>query len=106
MVTMISHDLSQFDLHLRATMGLPIPAIRFLGPSASAVILADREGEVKGYGGLERALQVETSQIRIFGRPQADLHGRMGLALACGQSIAESRARALEAASRMSVEYA
>ncbi len=105
MVTMVSHDLSQFDLHLRAAMGLPIPTIRFLGPAASAVILADRDGLVTGYRGLDRALQVESAQVRIFGKPDAYLHRRMGIALATGRTVAESRTRALEAASRISVDY-
>jgi phosphoribosylglycinamide formyltransferase 2 len=106
MVTTVSHDLSQFDLHLRATIGLPIPGIRFHGPGASAAILADRDGEVRGYRGLRRALQVETAQIRIFGKSEAHMRRPMGVALASGPTVAESRGRALEAASRVSLEYA
>jgi phosphoribosylglycinamide formyltransferase 2 len=105
LVTILSQDLSQFDLHLRALLGLPVPAPRVTGPSASAVILADREGEVSGYRGLGRALQVETSRLLIFGKPRARPYRRMGVALASGGTAEEARARALEAASRVSVEY-
>lgn len=103
MVTMISQDLSQFDLHVRAMLGLPIPILSYAGPSASAVILADREGPVTGYGGVDRALEVETSQIRLFGKPRAWPFRRMGVVLARGETVAEARARALEAASRVEV---
>jgi phosphoribosylglycinamide formyltransferase 2 len=103
MVTMISQDLSQFDLHVRAILGLPIPILSYAGPSASAVILADREGPVEGYVGVERALEVETAQLRIFGKPRAWPFRRMGITLARGATVAEARARALEAASRVEV---
>lgn len=103
MVTMISQDLSQFELHLRAILGLPIPILSYAGPSASAVILADREGPVVGYEGVDRALEVETAQVRLFGKPRAWPFRRMGVALARGETVAEARARALEAASRVEV---
>jgi phosphoribosylglycinamide formyltransferase 2 len=103
MVTMISQDLSQFDLHVRAILGLPVPILSYAGPSASAVILADREGPVLGYEGVDRALEVETAQIRLFGKPRAWPFRRMGVALARGESVAEARSRALEAASRVEI---
>jgi phosphoribosylglycinamide formyltransferase 2 len=102
-VTLVSQDISQFDLHLRALLRLPIPAIRDLGPSASAVILADREGEVVGYSGVERALQVEGTRVLLFGKPSAHPLRRMGVALASGESVEEARARAMEAAGRVGV---
>lgn len=105
LVTLISQDLSEFDLHLRAICGLPIPTIRYLGPSASAVILADRDGEVEGFTGVDRALQVESAQLRLFGKPAAHAFRRMGVALATGETVMESRARALEAASRVEIVY-
>jgi phosphoribosylglycinamide formyltransferase 2 len=105
MVTLISQELSQFELHLRAICGLPIPAMRYLGPSASAVILADRDGVVAGFTGVDRALQVETARLRLFGKPHAYPFRRMGVALASGESMMEARARALEAASRVEVVY-
>jgi phosphoribosylglycinamide formyltransferase 2 len=103
LVTLISQDISQFELHLRAIMGLPVPRIRYLGPSASAVILARGAGRVDRYEGLERALRVETAQVRLFGKPAAYPLRRMGVALAMGDSVAEARARALEAAARVDV---
>lgn len=103
LVTLLAQDLSQFELHLRAVLGLPIPAIRYFGPAASAVILAESEGRVRGYDGVERALMVETAQLRIFGKPTAYPFRRMGVALAGGGDVAEARARALEAASRVDV---
>ncbi len=103
MVTMISQDLSEFELHLRAILGHPIPAIRYYGPSASAVVLAEREGRVAGYDGVERALLVESAQLRLFGKPRAYPFRRMGVALATGEDVAEARSRALEAASRVDV---
>lgn len=105
MVTMITQDLSQFDLHVRAAMGLPIPEVRYHGPGACAVILADRDGEVAAYHGLDRALGVESAQVRIFGKPRASSFRRMGIALASGATVEEARSRALEAASRVEVRY-
>ncbi len=102
-VTLVSQDLSQFDLHLRAILGLPIPEARSFGPAASAVILADREGAVAGYGGVERALQVDQTEVRIFGKSQARPFRRMGVALATGSTVDQARARALEAAARVRV---
>jgi len=103
LVTLVSQDLSEFDLHLLALLGLPIPGVRELGPSASAVILADREGEVTGYSGVERALQVEGTRVLLFGKPHAYPLRRMGVALASGACVEEARARALEAAGRVGV---
>lgn len=105
MVTMASQDLSQFDLHVRAILGLPIPEIRFHGPAASAVILADRDGVVAGYHGLDRALELATAEVRIFGKPRASSFRRMGVALASGSTAKQARTRALEAASRVEVRY-
>lgn len=101
LVTMISQDLSQFDLHVRAVLGLPVPTVRYHGPAAAAVILAHEAGRVEGYDGLDRALEVESAQIRIFGKPEAYRNRRMGVALATGPDTDEARARALEAAARV-----
>src|SRR3954470_16611848 len=64
MVTLISQNLSEFDLHVRAILGLPIPSIHYHGPSASAVILAERESESVGYSGLEKALALKNTEVR------------------------------------------
>lgn len=103
MVTMAGLDLSQFDLHVRAILGLPVPSLGSRGPAASAVILADAEGEVVGWSGVDRALLVEGADLRLFGKPRAWPGRRMGVALARGETVEDARARALEAASRVSV---
>ncbi|TVR63222.1 MAG: formate-dependent phosphoribosylglycinamide formyltransferase [Gemmatimonadales bacterium] len=103
LVTLCSQDLSQFELHLRALLGLPIPDLRYRIPAASAVILARGDGEVVRYEGVDRAFQVETAQVRLFGKPNGYPMRRMGVALANGTTVAEARARALEAAGRVDV---
>ena len=103
LVTLCSQDPNQFELHLRALLGLPIPGIRYRTPAASAVILARGDGNVLRYEGVERAFQVETAQIRLFGKPNAYPLRRMGVALANADSVDEARARALEAAGRVDV---
>lgn len=98
MVTMISQNLSEFDLHLRAIMGLPIPEIKITGGyGASAVILADREIECPQYDGIEQALKIPGVEVRIFGKPSARKNRRMGVVLA------RTLDDALEAASRIKV---
>jgi phosphoribosylglycinamide formyltransferase 2 len=103
MVTMISHAHNQFELHVRAILGLPIPALDARAPSASAVILASDSGTVTGYTGIREALQVEGVDLRIFGKEQAWAFRRMGVVLARGDSVHEARTRALEASSRVGV---
>lgn len=103
LVTLCSQDPNQFELHLRVLLGLPIPGVRYRTPAASAVILARGDGKVLRYEGVERAFQVETAQIRLFGKPTAYPLRRMGVALANGETVEEARARALEAAGRVEV---
>lgn len=103
LVTLVSQDLSQFELHLRAALGLPVPAVRYHGPSAAAVIPARSHGRVAGYEGLDRALLIESARVRIFGKPMAHPRRRMGVTLASGDTVEEARARALEAAARIEV---
>jgi len=99
MVTMISQDLSEFDLHVRAILGLPIPTINYYGASASAVILADRESpRVLGYDGVDQALAIPDVQVRIFGKPDTRKYRRMGVALARAASTDEARRIARKAA--------
>jgi len=108
MVTLISQSLSEFELHLRAILGLPIPAIDFHGPSASAVILADRESSDFRFEGVADALALaEPSQpvdVRIFGKPNTLKNRRMSVALARGRSVEE--AKAVKAAGRVCIGYA
>ena len=95
MVTMISQDLSQFELHLRAILGLPIPRITERGPSASAVILAERASkQAPRYSGLQDALAKPDTEIRLFGKPETRKHRRMGVALATGRTTADARRKA------------
>jgi phosphoribosylglycinamide formyltransferase 2 len=109
MVTLLSQNLSEFDLHARAILGLPIPSIRVHGPSASAVILADREAERFTIEGLADALSQGTADhdvdVRLFGKPTTRKNRRMGVALAAGATTDDARERALKAASAITIRY-
>ena len=105
MVTLISQDLSEFDLHIRAILGLPIPAINYIGPSASAVILAKKEAPKVSYKGLEKALAKKNTDIRIFGKPNSKINRRMGVALATGKSTTNARKLAQKAADSITIRY-
>lgn len=103
MVTMISQDLSQFALHARAILGLPIPNIRQHGPSASAVLMVAGHSQAIHYGELERALGEADTQIRIFGKPTVTGKRRMGVAVARGGSIEDARQKARHASAAIRV---
>lgn len=105
MVTLISQDLSEFDLHVRAILGLPIPAIHYRGPSASAVILADRKSEKFTLTGLTKALSKPGTEIRIFGKPSTRQYRRMAVALATAENTIAARKLAKQAASAVKIEY-
>lgn len=109
MVTLISQSLNEFELHLRAILGLPIPAIDFLGPSASAVILADRESEGFTYEGLVEALALGKPgapvDVRLFGKPNTLKNRRMGVALARAETVEEAKELAIEVASHIRLNY-
>jgi phosphoribosylglycinamide formyltransferase 2 len=94
MVTMISQDLSQFALHARAILGLPIPDIVQRGPSASAALLVEGESKQVSFSGLERALAMPMTQIRLFGKPEVKGKRRMGVTLARAQSLELAREKA------------
>jgi phosphoribosylglycinamide formyltransferase 2 len=98
MVTLISQNLNEFELHLRAILGLPIPVIRQTGYSASAVILASEHSTSISYSGVEQALAVADVDIKLFGKPDSRPYRRMGVALAQGGSIEEARRKATTAA--------
>ncbi|MBT3635460.1 MAG: formate-dependent phosphoribosylglycinamide formyltransferase [Opitutae bacterium] len=104
MVTMISQDLSQFALHARAILGLPIPSIRQFGPSASSVILVEGESEDVSFGNLDQALAQADTQLRLFGKPQVSGQRRMGVALARGDSIEQAREKANASSSSVSID--
>jgi phosphoribosylglycinamide formyltransferase 2 len=94
MVTMVSQELSQFALHLRAILGLPIPSIVQHGPSASCALLVEGESTVLRFEAIERALGEPDTQLRLFGKPEVRGKRRMGVALARAASIDEARAKA------------
>ncbi|AXS85033.1 MULTISPECIES: formate-dependent phosphoribosylglycinamide formyltransferase [Marinobacter] len=105
LVTLVSQDLSEFALHARAILGLPIPAIRQQGPSASAVILPEGDSDAVSYSGLEKALAEPDIFLRLFGKPELRGRRRMGVALATGSSIAEAREKATRAAAAVKTEF-
>ena len=103
LVTLIGQNLSQFELHLRAIFGLPIPAINSLGAAASRVILADSLGAPVSYSGIEAALAEIDNEILIFGKEEARPQRRMGVALARGSNETEARRKADAAAAQVKV---
>jgi len=94
MVTMISQDLSEFALHLRAILGLPIPIIRQLGPSASSAILIEGESANVSFSSLDAALVEPDTTLRLFGKPEVSGQRRMGVSLARADSIEAARQKA------------
>lgn len=105
MVTLASQNLTEFDLHARAIMGLPVPAGIRARPAASAVILADRDSEQVAYDGLAEALAEEGTDLRIFAKPGSRPYRRMGVALATAGSVEEARRKARDAAGRVRIDY-
>ena len=109
MVTLIGQNPNEFELHLRAILGMPIPAIDLAGPAASAVVLADRESHSFGFQGLADALALgeggKPVDVRIFAKPNTLKNRRMGVALARGGEVDEAVERAVAAASRVAIEY-
>lgn len=95
LVTLVSQDLSEFALHARAILGLPIPVIRQNGPSASAVILVEGESTKVSFGNLEESLLEQDTHLRLFGKPEVSGKRRMGVALAKADSIEKARTKAL-----------
>ncbi|MBX3021413.1 MAG: formate-dependent phosphoribosylglycinamide formyltransferase [Bdellovibrionales bacterium] len=105
LVTLISQNLSEFDLHLRAILGLPIPEITYYGPSASAVVLADRDAETFKIIGVEKALKIKGTDARVFGKPATRPYRRMAVALARAKTVEGARRNAKQAAKRIEIEY-
>jgi phosphoribosylglycinamide formyltransferase 2 len=101
MVTMISQDLSQFALHVRAIMGLPIPAIRQFGPSASSVILVEGDSSEVQFEGIAEALEEPDTRLRLFGKPEVRGRRRMGVALARAENVEEARKKAVRASDKI-----
>lgn len=105
MVTMISQDLSEFALHVRAILGLPIPNIVQHGPSASSVILVRGNSDNIIFSGIEKALELPDTQIRLFGKPEVSGERRMGVCLARGASIEDARKKANAAAANINYTF-
>jgi phosphoribosylglycinamide formyltransferase 2 len=98
LVTLASQDLSEFALHARAILGLPIPVIRQLGPSASCAVLLEGESRDIRFHGVEQALAEPDTQLRLFGKPEVRGKRRMGVTLARGTTLEEARDKARRAA--------
>lgn len=103
MVTMISQDLSEFGLHARALLGLPVPDIRFYGPSASRAIVVEGDTDKIEMDNLEEVLSEPGVQIRIFGKPEIKGHRRMGVILATASTVEEARNKAERAYNKLKV---
>ncbi|WP_097460505.1 formate-dependent phosphoribosylglycinamide formyltransferase [Mangrovitalea sediminis] len=104
LVTLISQDLSEFALHARAILGLPIPGIRQFGASASAVVLVEGESRQPIYHNIEAALLEADTQVRLFGKPEIHGRRRLGVVLARDESIDAARSKASKAAAAIQVE--
>ncbi|MFE1743623.1 formate-dependent phosphoribosylglycinamide formyltransferase [Coleofasciculus sp. H7-2] len=103
MVTLISQNLNEFELHLRAVLGLPIPKIELLGASASAVILASKHSNSIAFMEVQEALSEPDVDIRLFGKPNSRPNRRMGVALAKASNVQEARDKATKAASKIKI---
>lgn len=104
MVTMISQDLSEFALHARALLGMPVPGIRFYGPSASMAIVVEGDTDKVVFDNLENALCEPGVQLRIFGKPEVVGHRRMGVILATAESTDEAMKKAQRAYDKLKIE--
>jgi phosphoribosylglycinamide formyltransferase 2 len=104
LVTLVSQELSEFALHARAILGLPIPLIRQLGPSASCAVLAEGEGSAPRYHGVAEALAEPDTQVRLFGKPTVSGRRRMAVTLARAETLELAIGKAVRAAGRIKVE--
>ena len=104
MVTMISQDLSEFDLHARAILGFPIPNVAFHGPAASKAIVADGNSNRVSFAGVEKALELPDTQVRLFGKPELKGHRRLGVCLARGASVEEALDKVFKMREAITVE--
>ena len=109
MVTLIGQSPNEFELHLRAILGLPIPSIELAGPAASAVILGDRESHEFGFSGVAEALAVgepgKPVDVRLFAKPSTLKNRRMGVALARDDDVERAKKRAIAAAAKVQIDY-
>ena len=105
MVTLISQDLSEFALHARAILGLPIPVIRQFGPAASAVVLVKGKSTTMQYGNLTEALREPDTQLRLFGKPEINGSRRLGVALALSGDVTSAVEKACRVAGKVEVSF-
>lgn len=104
MVTLISQHLSEFALHVRALLGLPIPEIKFYGPSASRALLAEGNSSDIVFTGMEEALSIPGTDMRIFGKPEVKGHRRMGVMLATGSDVQDACEKVEKAAALINID--
>jgi phosphoribosylglycinamide formyltransferase 2 len=104
LVTLISQDLSEFALHARAILGLPIPQIELLSPAASKAILVHGVSKQVKFGRLEEVLSAEGTSIRLFGKPEVNGERRMGVMLAKAKNVDEAIAKVIEATSKLNIQ--
>ena len=104
MVTMISQDLSEFDLHARAILGLPFPNIAFHGPSASKAVVADGNSKAVRFANVADALSEPDTQLRLFGKPELKGHRRLGVCLARAESTDKALEKVFRMREKLSVE--
>lgn len=103
MVTMVTQDLSEFALHVRAILGFPVPSVELLSPGASATVKSDIEGEIYGITGMEEALSVPRTQVRVFGKPVSKPGRRMAVALSAAEDVEKALDHAKQAAKLLKV---
>lgn len=106
LVTLISQDLSEFALHVRAILGLPIPAIKQLGFAASSALLVKGQGSNIRYHNLKEVLSYQDVQLRLFGKPEVQGERRMGVVLSLAEDVSEARAKANKAMNEITVDFA
>ncbi|OLS33826.1 phosphoribosylglycinamide formyltransferase 2 [Bacillus sp. MRMR6] len=105
MVTMVTQDLSEFSLHVRAIMGYPIPEVQLLKPGASHTIKASKESHTYQINGIAESLSIPHTQVRVFGKPETKVGRRMAVVLSSGESVEEARQYAETAASILTLTY-
>jgi phosphoribosylglycinamide formyltransferase 2 len=105
LVTLLSQDLSQFALHARAILGLPVPNIMQHGPAASSVILGEGNSDEISFDGVDKALMEQDTQIRLFGKPSISGRRRLGVAIARGKTIDKAKEKAIKASSAINIQY-
>lgn len=104
MVTMISQDLSEFALHARAVLGLPVPSVKLLGPSASKAIVVEGDSDKVEFFNLEKVLEEEGVQLRLFGKPEVKGHRRFGVILATDTTVEKALQKAERAYAKLGVK--